>query len=316
MIVTLGAIGLVLVAAPAWVAPLGRHLHPADWARWVAGSLALGAVALEAAMLFTAAPTVLHAAGVHGLADACIRMAGSAPPGGAPAGWAAAAVAVALPTMIVSSWWINRQKQRRIAAAVAIVPAADRFGGDVFVVPYHDPLAFSVPHTAGGRVVVSTALATALSESELAAVVRHERAHLRYRHGSYLMLGAALDRALVLHPFVRASTAQLRCALERWADEEAAGATAADRATARGALLAAALAPLPVAVAGFGPVETVAARVAALERPAQRSTPLSRLVATAPLLALTFVVAGTAGSAGGDIWAVLTMPVRCALRQA
>jgi hypothetical protein len=63
-------------------------------------------------------------------------------------------------------------------------------------------------------------------------------------------------------------------------------------------------------------VETVAARVAALDRPAPRSTPLSRLIATVPLLALTFVVAGTAGSAGGDIWVVLTIPVRCALRQA
>src|SRR6266540_2873754 len=67
-----------------------------------------------------------------------------------------------------------------------------------------DPVAFS---TAGrpGQVVISHGLITALSDSELAAVLRHELAHLHHRHQRYLVLAGAVQHSLGLLPLVRSA---------------------------------------------------------------------------------------------------------------
>lgn len=314
MIGVLAAVGVALVATPSLAARWGRRLHPADWARWVALALAAGAIAVELALLLAAAPTVLRAAGAHGLAAACAQMAGATPPGGTAVGWAAAAAAFSLPSLSFVSWRVGRRTQRRVAAAAALAPSIESFADRVRIVTSAEPAAFSVPTRDGGHVVVSSALVEALSDEQLAAVVHHEEAHLRHRHGSYLLLAAALDVGLGVHPLVRSSTAQLRCALERWADEHSAGRSEHSRATTRAALLAAALAPLPAAVMGFGPIDTIVSRATALEQPAPRTGRLMRLSASMPLCATVLIGALAAGTAGGNLWSALTMPVNCPLR--
>lgn len=70
------AIGLLLL--PGLIRPLGRRLPSAEWARLCAALLAVGAVALEGALLAVGATTVLHLAGQGDLADLCERMLGTA----------------------------------------------------------------------------------------------------------------------------------------------------------------------------------------------------------------------------------------------
>ena len=95
MLAVLASVAVVLVAAPGFGARFGRRVHPADWTRWSIGSLIAGAVALEAALVLFALPTVLRALGAHALVAACARMTGSLMPGGPIVGWSAAATAMA-----------------------------------------------------------------------------------------------------------------------------------------------------------------------------------------------------------------------------
>lgn len=86
------------------------------------------------------------------------------------------------------------------------------------------------------QVVVSDGLVGTLANDEFAAVLRHEATHLRHHHERHLLLAGVIEHTLGLPPLVRRSVAVLRCALERWADEEAA-TSEAERATIRSALL-------------------------------------------------------------------------------
>ncbi|HEV2931051.1 MAG TPA: M56 family metallopeptidase, partial [Propionibacteriaceae bacterium] len=136
-------------------------------------------------------------------------------------------------------------------------------GHRLVVLPSEELVAFS---TAGrpGQVVMSRGLITALSDDELAAVVRHEVAHVRHRHQRYLLLARVVERSLGLLPMVRRAVTALRCAVERWADEAAAGPRSSDRASVHAALLRVAeLAAMPD-IAAFTAPETVAERLEAL----------------------------------------------------
>lgn len=85
----------------------------------------------------------------------------------------------------------------------------------------HDvPLAYCVPGD-GGRVVVTTAAAEALSDSQLAAVMAHERAHLRGRHDLVLFGADVAATALPWPRFFSVARAQLRCLVEMLADDQA-----------------------------------------------------------------------------------------------
>ncbi|MFJ6793279.1 hypothetical protein [Streptomyces sp. NPDC091268] len=101
-----------------------------------------------------------------------------------------------------------------------------------------------------------------LSPAERAALLAHERAHLRGRH----VFVAAVELAALCHPALRALPEPPAYALERWADESAAEAVGDRRVTAR-AIGTAALAsrasrrPGPAPAATTGPVPR---RVAAL----------------------------------------------------
>jgi Peptidase family M48 len=81
--------------------------------------------------------------------------------------------------------------------------------------------AFSVPPTArsAGSVVVSTSMLGALTATEQSALFAHERAHLRFDHHRYLLVGRILEGVV---PCVRPLTRRVYWLLERWADEVAA----------------------------------------------------------------------------------------------
>ncbi len=94
--------------------------------------------------------------------------------------------------------------------------------------------------------VVSRALVDQLNADELSAVVGHELAHLEHRHHRLLQLAAAVECAFGFLPGARSGVDGLRCAIERWADEDAAGSDSCDRGSARRALVGVAAGGLPV----------------------------------------------------------------------
>jgi Peptidase family M48 len=255
--------GLGLLVIPAVARPLGRRLPPSEWARTCAGLLAIGWVVTEASLLLQAAPTSLRAAGLERLAELCEHALGPVAPGGPLVGMVAGGAATAVALRAARSVLAALHRRRLVRVEAGIGWHAQVGGHELVVLPSSERVAFS---TAGrtGQVVMSQGLIAALSDSELAAVLRHEIAHVHHRHQRYLLLARAIERSLGLLPLVCDATGALRCAVERWADEEAAGGDATRRASVRAALLRLAeLASMPE-VAAFTTPGTVAERLEAL----------------------------------------------------
>ncbi len=119
---------------------------------------------------------------------------------------------------------------RVIAGEVRIVRASPAGPSGETLVVIEDPVPYA--HAIHGwrvrpdRLVVSRGLLDLLDESERAAVLAHERSHLRSHH-ALLALGAAV--AVALNPLLAEGRSEVDFSLERWADESAARAT--DRST-------------------------------------------------------------------------------------
>jgi hypothetical protein len=256
--------GLSLLAIPAVVRPAGRRLRPSEWTKTCAGLLAVGWVVVEASLLLQAAPTLLGAAGLERLAELCEHALGPVAPGGPLLGMVAGGAATAVTLLAARSLQAARYRRRlvRVEAGIGWHPQVG--GHELVVLPSSAPVAFS---TAGrrGQVVVSQGLIAALSDAEVTAVLRHEVAHLHHRHQRYLLVAHLVDQSLGLVPLVKAATGALRCALERWADEEAAGGDASSRASVHTALLRLAELATTPGVAAFTTPGTVAERLDALQ---------------------------------------------------
>jgi hypothetical protein len=251
--------GFGLLGLPACARPLGRRLPPAEWARVCAGLLAAGALVVEASLALQAAPTMLRTVGLEDIADLCEHVA----PGGTGLG-TAAAVTAGIIALLACRSALGVRRRHRTARVEREIGWHGRLGDHQLVVlPSEKLVAFS---TAGrpGQVVLSRGLIRVLSDDELAAVLRHEFAHVRHRHQRYLLLARVVERSLGLLPMVRRGVTALPCAVERWADEAAAGPGSSDRASVHAALLRVAeLAAMPD-IAAFTAPETVAERLEAL----------------------------------------------------
>jgi len=263
MILLLLASALGLLALPGCARPLGRRLPPAEWAKLCAGLLLAGGVALEAGLVVVGGPTALRLAGMKGVADLCEHLLGALAPGGTPLGMAAAMTALLLAVAAGRSLVRARHSRRVLRVEPGLGWHVEWCGHDLVVLPSEELVAFS----AGGRppqVVVSQRLVDILADHELAAVLRHELAHVHHRHERYLLLARVVEGSLGLLPLVRRATAAVRCAVERWADEAAAGGDSANRASVHAALLRLVeLATMPE-VAAFTTPGTVAERLEAL----------------------------------------------------
>ncbi|HEY3086902.1 MAG TPA: M56 family metallopeptidase [Jatrophihabitantaceae bacterium] len=157
---------------------------------------------------------------------------------------------------------------RAARQARRLVPVA----GNLVLVDDAEPVAYAV----AGRIVMSRSLLVALPTDERRAVLAHEAAHLRHRHHLYLHLTALSAAA---SPLLRPLVGAIAVGIERWADEDAAGAVRSREVAARGlarAALAQGRAP-GLAVAD----SAVAERVRALLEP----TPVHRLPAALALAA-------------------------------
>jgi hypothetical protein len=305
------ASGVGLLALPALTRRLGRRLAPREWAILCTVAIGGGALAIEGAAVFVAAPTVLRAVGVPALASACERMLGPLTPGGPVAGWAATGVAATIAAF--AALGVVRAERGRRAVRVGPGVGEHRPLGsvDLVVLPSRRPIAVTVPGDRG-QIVISDGLVAALSPEQLDAVIRHERAHLTHRHHRYLTLAAAVEQAFVILPPVRRSTATLRLALERWADEEAASGGPEARRALHAALLAVVEATLASpALAALAAPDGIIERLDALSAAAPQPPLTSHAFLYTPgtLLGGTMLVA--VGSWAGAARALLAMAGRC-----
>lgn len=181
----------------------------------------------------------------------------------------------------------NRERRRQIQALTLVARRYVRC--DALVIDHPTAVAYCLP----GRnraVVLTTAALTALDDDQLAAVLAHERAHLRERH--HLVLGAAraLERAFPrVPPFRTAHNEQLRL-VEMLADDVA--ARRCDRRSVATAVVRLAEGSAPATALGAGG-HTALARVRRLVAPAQplgAARSALTVLAAAALLAIPVAV--------------------------
>lgn len=98
--------------------------------------------------------------------------------------------------------------------------------GGLIVVDDTHCAAFVVP----GRMVLTSALLRRLDAGERRAVLAHEESHLRHRHYLHVQLAAV---AAAANPLLRPVVPAVRLAVERAADEDAAGVVGDRRTVAR-----------------------------------------------------------------------------------
>ncbi|ONI77954.1 hypothetical protein ALI144C_31645 [Actinosynnema sp. ALI-1.44] len=146
-------------------------------------------------------------------------------------------------------------------------------GGEVVIVPDQRVDAFALPGKPG-RIVVTRGMRDALDETQYAAVIAHERAHLAHNHQRLVWLASL---AAVIHPALIPVARKVKFLVERAADEHAARELG-DRGKVAKAIGLAALAASarPAVVNGVGPLTAVSAapgvmpgRVRALLGPGQ-----------------------------------------------
>ena len=306
----LAAAGFVLVCLPAAAQRAGRRLRPGEWV-WVSGvALVVGAVAVEAGALLYAAPTVADGAGVPAIASLCERMFGSFAPGGAIAGWIAAAVAAALPTGALVGAARVTLTRRRAMIGGGVGERASHRGYDLVVLPVDRPAALSIP---GRRpqILVTGGLFALLPPDEADAVLGHEVAHLRLRHGRFVALAAMLDAAFAGLAPVRSSTTVLRTALERAADEVAATECAGGRDSVRRALLAMACTAADAGVVAFSGAGTILERIDALARAAPEPGVAQHAAVYAPLAASLLAGSAALGASVGNAQMLIAMANHC-----
>src|SRR5882724_8508385 len=96
-------------------------------------------------------------------------------------GWPAAVCALMLPWAVSVGFRRARNAQRGLHEVALLGRCVSLVDHNVVIVESSTPVAVSVA-AHGGVVVVSDSLVEQLTEGELAAVLRHERAHLEHRH--------------------------------------------------------------------------------------------------------------------------------------
>lgn len=304
--------GLGLVCLPAALRSLGRRLAPPTWARLCLAALIAGAGSVGCGLVLYAAPTVLLALGVPGLATACERMLGGVAPGGAAAGWVAGSAALALGAQGAVGLVGSRRVRRRCRVESGLGQHRPLGSHELVILPSAQPIALCVDGRPG-QVVVTEGLAAALGPAEMAAVLAHESAHLDSGHERYLTAAGFVASAFCWFAPARASVAVLRLGLERAADEAAASQITGGRQVLRAALVRTVATALGTPVAAFSAADTVAERLEALESP-----PPPAGLASLGLLYTPGIALGTASVAGLAAWSgylhmLVVMAGRCPL---
>ena len=169
-----------------------------------------------------------------------------------------------------AAWSVYRETQtrrRRQRHLVDLLGEADGMAPALRILQEETPLAYCVPGITSSRIVVSQGTISTLSAAEYAAVLEHERAHVRRRHDLVLEAFTVLHRAFPRVLRTDAPLVQSQIMVELLADD-AARRSHGDASVA-GALVALAGAPTPAGALGSGGAAAV--RMARLQRPDPRN---------------------------------------------
>ncbi len=218
----------VLAAALAWPVPalLGRARWPSRdplvaLVCWQAIGLAGGLSIIGALLVHGLAPWG------HSLPEAWWSWVRGEPAGGPVRGdhWVtltlAAVLALELVGVLALSWLRTARTRRRHRQLLELVVQPGT-AADTRLLEHPAPVAFCIP---GARplLVLSSGMVAELDEAELAAVVAHERAHLREHHHLYLLPFVAWEVALPVLPAAGRAHAAVRELVEMRADDAALG---------------------------------------------------------------------------------------------
>ncbi|RBY91125.1 M56 family metallopeptidase [Blastococcus sp. TF02A-30] len=131
----------------------------------------------------------------------------------------AAVLALQLLGVLALSWWRTARTRRRHRDMLELVvqPAA---APDTRLLEHPAPVAFCIPG-AQPLLVLSSGMVAELDDAELAAVVAHERAHLREHHHLLLLPFVAWEAALPVLPAAGRAHAAVRELVEMRADDVA-----------------------------------------------------------------------------------------------
>ena len=287
--------GPVMLRRAAWPTRsprLGLLAWQAASASFVA-ALVLGGLAL-------AVPATVLSGGLADLLTNCvmaIRDAYRSPAGASAAGAGlvlAAAVTLRVTSCVCAGLRDAARRRGEHAAALRVVGRRNDTL-DALVVDHDTPRAYCLPGRAP-TIVLTTGTLQRLVPDELAAVLAHERAHIRARHHLVIAAAAGLSRALPRVPLLRIAADAIPALAEMAADDIASRKT--NRAQVATALVALAAATTPAAalsVAGPGAV----ARVQRLLRPA---SPISLPATGAAVVLAAAVFAAPAVAALAPAW--------------
>lgn len=228
-------VGLLLLMLPGALASRAPLLRPAPSARLYAGSLVLGLTTLLAGLALHAGPVLATVIGGE-TALAGTGLIAHLSPGGLPAALTSAALATLLAGGLGRRLAGLRRRRQQARADPRLGVHHRQAHHDLVILPTSAPLAYSIEGNPA-QVIVSEELVYTLSPPELSILVDHERAHLRYHHQRYLAVAAIVEQVVGLLPLAGRGALALRLAIERWADDEAAGSDLGTRALLSRALL-------------------------------------------------------------------------------
>jgi Zn-dependent protease with chaperone function len=287
--VVLAVVGPRLLTRAAWTARAPRLAIAA----WQALCAAVVASVLLAGLVL-AVPTMRISGDLATLLQACgvALRTQYATPGGAAVSATGAVLAVAVAARVL--WCLGgsvasaRRERTRHRQTLALVGAVHGDTG-VSVVPDGRPAAYCLPGR-GHRIVLTSAALAALGPSELAAVIAHERAHVRGRHHLALAFADAMAAAFPRIGVFATAKSETRRLVELAADDAACAST--DELTLAEALLSMAGAGAPAAaLAAGGDVGDRIRRLIDGRRPLPRWGSRLGLVAALALFAVPFVLA-------------------------
>ncbi|GAA3132809.1 M56 family metallopeptidase [Streptosporangium carneum] len=291
---------LVLYAAVATTAPRGPG-GGAGRSRWAERAPRLAIAVWLAACASVVASTLLAAFAVavpapvvgHRLAEffeVCAMLLSGWRAPSSPGAWAALSFAGLVVARVV---WCGAavlveagRERRRHKEMLDILGRHDGELGAV-VLDHGEAVAYCVPGRRG-RAVITTGALRSLAPEQVAAVLAHERAHLRGRHHLALAAAEALSRAFFRLPLFARARSEIARLVELLADDVA--ARGHSRAHIAAALVRLATGPAPASALGAGG-ETALIRVRRMLGPAH---PLGRGERLAGLAALGALLAGPA----------------------
>ncbi|MHB1927876.1 MAG: M48 family metalloprotease [Acidimicrobiales bacterium] len=288
------AAGLVVAVPGALSRRVARRFPPRAWAALALISLVSAGLYVTIGLALLSAPVVLPVLAGSSVAETCRVLLERFEPGGLVTAWAATGLLGSAIVVAAAHRWRSLRRRATLRVPSYLGVHEQQGGFELVTLPTPAPLAYSLggPHP---QAVISAGLRARLDDAQVAAVVAHEAAHLRWNHQRCL---DAIDLAVGLLwfvPWARRSADSARVALECWADEEAATVTGR-HALLDALLLAADVAPTAAQVAALNGADAIAERVAMLDQPRPRYGQVWPV--TAGLLALG-AVAATAGAVGG-----------------